>query len=109
MLAQRTSREVEAKTKQAENEANCESRLREKEEWQRQVHERAQVREVNRDKRERREAEKRAVDGRRWCQGGASESMEATNPSQLQLTSTTASQIRLDAIVEEAANPPQLQ
>ena len=89
MIAQRTSREAKAKRKQAEKEANHENRVREKEERQWQVREHAHVRETNRNERERHEAENRVASGRKRRRGGASESLEAANPPQLQPTPTT--------------------
>ena len=101
MLVQRTSRESEAKRKQAEKEANHESRLREKEERARQVREHAQVQEANKRERERLEVEKKAAGTRRGCRAAGRESMEAaTPPTTAPQVSSTAPSVQATTIAQ---------
>ena len=69
LLAQRLAHEAKAKRKAALKEANRETRLREKEERQREEWERAIAKEAQRQKRQRLESERQAAGGRRGRQG----------------------------------------
>ena len=85
LLAQRSAHEAEAKRKAAEREASRESRLKAKEEHQRQVQERTQAREVKRHERERLQAEKLATGGGRRCRTTEGSIANGVAPAQVQL------------------------
>ena len=107
MLAQKTSREAEAKRKVVEKGANRGSRLREKEERQWQVQQRGQVQEANIEREwERLEVEKRAAGMTRRRRGSCNQAIEAMTPRQQQPTPTMAPQLRTSSPVVEVATPP---
>ena len=106
VLTQKTACEAEARRKVAEKKVNRESRMKEKEDRQREVQHRAEVRATKKRKRERLQAEKLAAGTTRRRRRSCTDAVEAATPPQRQTTPATAPHLRPSPLPVEATTPP---